>query len=79
MKKKQVKNWQICEVCYQLVFALNGNMDHHVCPELMRAKRDAELDMIIDEETRNWDKAISKFWNRSDVKFEQFLLENKDE
>ncbi len=74
MKKKQRKSWKLCDVCYQLIYVDDVGTGTHRCPEVMRAKREAELDMILDEELSDWDMLVESFWKRKDVKFEQYLL-----
>ena len=43
----------------------------------MVARREAELDMILEEETAEWDTQVDEFWSKPIVKFEQWRLENE--
>ena len=76
--KKDRKRWRLCDVCYQLIFTTGLNQGNHRCPDELRAKREAELDMIIFDEMEEWDVAVEKFWNLPQIQFEQYLLD-KDE
>lgn len=71
------KKWTSCQMCHQLVFSSYG-VGNHVCPTEARAKKDAELDMVIGEELLTWERDLRKFWNSKDVKFAQHLLENDE-
>lgn len=73
--KKQRNKWQNCPICYQLIFVRGASSGKHVCPEAMTVKREIELDTIIEEETVNWTKQVEAFWDKPEVKFEQYLLE----
>jgi len=75
--KRDKKYWQLCDVCYQLIFANQLGEGSHKCPELLKAKRDAELDMIMDEELKTWDESLRRFWDKPSVKFEQYMLERE--
>lgn len=77
--RKQYSKWQLCPVCYQLIFVRGYKTGNHVCPEAMVARREAELDMILEEETAEWSKQVDAFWSKPVVQFEQFLLEMEDE
>lgn len=61
-------------MCHQLVLSayVVGN---HRCPPEARAKKEAELDMVIDEELSTWDRDVKKFWKSKDVRFTQHLLD----
>jgi creatinine amidohydrolase/Fe(II)-dependent formamide hydrolase-like protein len=73
-KRKPVRKWTACSTCHQLVF-VNGHTDNHVCPTAAVAKKEAELDMIIDDELTSWDYDLKVFWKSRDVKFTQHLLD----
>lgn len=68
------KKWTTCQMCHQLVFSSYGT-GNHVCPEEARARKDAELDMVIDEELTTWDFDQKVFWKSKDVQFTQHLLD----
>ena len=74
MKKKY---WQICDVCFQLKFANTQGQGAHRCPDILRAKRDAELDMAVDQQMTTWEESLQGFWDHPKVKFEQYLLEQE--
>ena len=68
------KRWTSCPMCHQLVFSSYG-VGNHVCPDNARAKKDAELDMVIYEELSTWDRDLRKFWKSNDILFTQHLLD----
>jgi hypothetical protein len=51
-------------------------MGNHQCSKPLLAKRDAELDMVVDAEISTWDHDVKEFWNSSDVKFWEYLIEH---
>lgn len=61
-------------MCHQLVFSSYG-VGNHVCPEEARAKKDAELDMVIGEELSTWERDLRQFWKSKDIRFAQHLLD----
>ena len=73
-KRKPHKKWTACQTCHQLVFADRG-VGNHTCPVEAVAKKEAELDMVIDEELSTWDYDVKVFWKSRDVKFTQHLLD----
>lgn len=72
--QKNTHKWTTCLMCHQLVFAQYGT-GNHVCPPEARAKKEAELDMVIHEELSTWERDLKKFWKSNDVQFSQYLLE----
>lgn len=81
MKKNQKsrKRWLMCETCYQLVYTAGPGTGQHMCPDIIRARMDAELDMVMEAELSTWEHDLKEFWDSRDVKFWQFQLENKRE
>lgn len=75
-KRREHKKWRLCESCSQMVYA-GPTLGKHVCPASVQAKRDAELDMVIDEELSTWDQDVSKFWNDKRTQFNVWLVEKK--
>lgn len=75
MKKVPKKKWNLCPSCGMMTYS-NQGLGNHRCPAKVRAKLDAQLDMIINEETSIWDADLRAFWNSNDVKFTQWLIEN---
>lgn len=65
----------MCDTCYQLVYTAGPGTGNHHCPEAIRAKQDAELDMIVEAELSTWDHDVKQFWNSRDVKFWQYMLD----
>lgn len=74
--RKRRKRWQECPSCHQLVFAQVNSLGHHRCNDAARAKKEAELDMVIDEELSTWDEDVAKFWKSKDVRFYGWLADN---
>lgn len=72
MKRKVVNRWLSCQFCHQLRREFDSN---HVCPPEARARKEAELDIIIDEELESWDYDLKIFWKSKDVRFAQHLLD----
>lgn len=68
----QRKHWKLCPECGLMLF-VETNTDKHLCPERIRAKKDAELDMVVHEEMSTWDMDIKKFWKSDDVKFWEYV------
>lgn len=69
---KRHNKWGTCLMCHQLTFDQT-----HRCPEEALAKKDAELDMVIDAELSTWSSDLKKFWNSNDVKFYEWVAENE--
>lgn len=67
MKQSPRKGWATCPLCHILIFESEASM--HRCPTKALAKKDAELDAVIDEELSTWEDDVKKFWNSKDVKF----------
>jgi hypothetical protein len=76
-KKTRKKKWGACPDCAQLVYAAVGTLGNHVCPEKLIARKEAELDIVIDAELSTWDADVKKFWRSKDVKFYQHLLKEE--
>jgi hypothetical protein len=68
------KHWQNCPVCHQDVFTID--FSNHKCPDKVKARREAELDMVVDEEMSTWEQDLKKFWNSNDTKFHEWLVEH---
>lgn len=77
MKAKRKKKWQLCNECHQLVFSSVGTLGNHQCPTKVRAKNDAFIDMEVDEVMEDFDDSLDHFWKSNDVKFYQYLVQNK--
>jgi acetyl-CoA carboxylase beta subunit len=69
------KKWRLCPSCKTMIFSTN--LSSHRCPDKIRAKQEAELDMVIDAELSTWDEDVQKFWKSKDVKFYQWTVENE--
>lgn len=65
-------------MCHQLIFSVYGSGDH-VCPSEAKAKKEAEIDMVIDEELSTWNHDLKKFWNDPRTKFYSYLTERERE
>lgn len=63
-------------MCHQLIFSLKG-LGNHQCPPEARAKKEAELDMVIEEELSTWNADLKKFWNDPRTKFYKYLAEQE--
>jgi len=79
MKKqhKESKWWRACPSCHQLVYTTGFGIGNHACPPKAVAKRDAELDMVVEEELSTWNADLERFWNSSDVKFMEYIIQEK--
>jgi hypothetical protein len=73
-KRKKKKRWTLCPACHQMIFVEVNSLGNHTCAPEVRAKKDAELDAVIDETLTTWDRDLKKFWRDRDVRFTQFLL-----
>lgn len=71
MKRKVVNKWVSCQMCHQL----RQQYDEHSCPPAARAKKEAELDIVISEELESWNYDQRVFWKSKDVRFTQHLLD----
>lgn len=75
--QKSQKQWIKCETCFQLVYTAGPGTGHHKCPEAMRAKHEAELDMMVEDLMTSWDEDVEDFWGSRDVQFWSYLLEQR--
>lgn len=75
--QKSKKRWSLCPTCFQLIYTNVNTLGQHRCPDPIRAKHAAELDMAVDDAFENWDKDVEKFWKSKDVKFWTYLLKTK--
>ncbi len=74
---KLQRHWNLCSECSLLIFAEEG-IGQHICHEKIRAKRDAELDMVVDEELSTWNQDLKKFWQSDDVRFWELVYGQED-
>ena len=74
--EKSKKLWQECPSCHMVIFSDINGQGAHRCPDTALAKKEAELDMVIDEELSTWDNDVKKFWKSKDVKFYGWLADN---
>lgn len=74
--KKTPRKWSTCPSCFQMVYSSNG-IGNHMCPDIVRAHREAELDFVMDEEMSTFEKDLKKFWNDNRTKFYEHLANTK--
>lgn len=78
-RQKAYKRWIMCDTCFQLVYTAGPGTGNHRCPDIIRARHDAELDMVIEAELSTWEHDVKEFWNSRDVMFWQYQLDNNQE
>jgi hypothetical protein len=73
MKKNESRHWTSCPLCHILIF----ETETHKCPSKALAKKDMELDAVVEAELSTWDMDVRKFWKSKDVKFGVWLAEQE--
>jgi hypothetical protein len=75
--RREPMRWECCPTCFVLVWCRGIAISNHQCCKPLQAKRDAELDMVIDAEFSTWDYEVKKFWDDPRTKFMEYLLEKE--
>lgn len=76
MARATRKTWNLCPSCHCLVYSVDG-VGNHRCPAKVRARVDAELDIVLEEELSSWNKDVNQFWDENKTHFYEYLAEKK--
>lgn len=72
MSKIKRNRWELCSFCQQIKLVAASN---HKCPEIVKVKREIEIENVVEQELVMFDIEVDQFWNDPKTKFLEYLAD----